>query len=239
MWRWTNWTWATERTGTFRRLADRINDLSDLTGALGLDGPVVTAGHDWGGVISLGWALAHPQHLAGVVLTNTAVHQPSGSAIPPALRLALHPAVHGWGTTTTDAFLRVTHSLAHPPLPADVRAAYMAPYREAHRRTGVGNFVADISVDASHPSFSALTGAAERLRGLKVPALMLWGPVIPSFPTGTSRTSLPGFRMRMCTASKAPAISWRRTGTLPRRSSNGSPETLAPEMLSPPTAHPR
>lgn len=170
-----------ERTGTFRRLADRINDLSDLTGALGLDGPVVTAGHDWGGVISLGWALAHPQHLAGVVLTNTAVHQPSGSAIPPALRLALHPAVHGWGTTTTDAFLRVTHSLAHPPLPADVRAAYMAPYREAHRRTGVGNFVADISVDASHPSFSALTGAAERLRGLKVPALMLWGPRDPIF----------------------------------------------------------
>ena len=36
-----------ERTGTFRRLADRINDLGDLTDALGLDGPVVTAGHDW------------------------------------------------------------------------------------------------------------------------------------------------------------------------------------------------
>lgn len=170
-----------ERTGTFRRLADRINDLSDLTDALGLDGPVVTAGHDWGGVISLGWALAHPQHLAGVVLTNTAVHQPSDSAIPPALRLALHPAVHGWGTTTTDAFLRVTHSLAHPPLPVDVRKAYMAPYREAHRRVGVGNFVADIPVDASHPSFPALTGVAERLRGLKVPALMLWGPRDPVF----------------------------------------------------------
>ena len=43
-----------ERTGTFRRLADRINDLGDLTDALGLDGPVVTVGHDWGGVISLG-----------------------------------------------------------------------------------------------------------------------------------------------------------------------------------------
>ncbi|MFJ5698984.1 alpha/beta fold hydrolase [Arthrobacter sp. NPDC093139] len=170
-----------ERTGTFRGLADRINDLGDLTDALGLDGPVVTAGHDWGGVISLGWALAHPQHLAGVVLTNTAVHQPSDSAIPPALRLALHPAVHGWGTTTTDAFLRVTHSLAHPPLPADVRKAYMAPYREAHRRAGVGNFVADIPVDASHPSFPALTGVAERLRGLKVPALMLWGPRDPVF----------------------------------------------------------
>jgi pimeloyl-ACP methyl ester carboxylesterase len=170
-----------ERTGTFRRLANRINDLGDLTDALGLDGPVVTVGHDWGGVISLGWALAHPQQLAGVVLTNTAVHQPSGSGIPPALRLALHPAVHRWGTTTSDTFLRVTHSLAHPPLPADVRSAFMAPYRGPGRRTGVGNFVADIPADASHPSFPALSGVAEGLRGLEVPALMLWGPRDPIF----------------------------------------------------------
>ncbi|WP_142044023.1 alpha/beta fold hydrolase [Arthrobacter sp. SLBN-100] len=170
-----------ERTGTLRRLADRINDLGDLTDTLGLDGPVVTVGHDWGGVISLGWALAHPQHLAGVVLTNTAVHQPSGSGIPPALRLALHPAVHRWGTTTSDGFLRVTHSLAKPPLPAEIRKAYMAPYRGADRRAGVGNFVADIPVDASHPSFPALSGVAEGLRGLRVPALMLWGPRDPIF----------------------------------------------------------
>ncbi|MDQ0029395.1 acyl-CoA synthetase (AMP-forming)/AMP-acid ligase II/pimeloyl-ACP methyl ester carboxylesterase [Arthrobacter bambusae] len=170
-----------ERSGTFRRLADRVNDLGDLSDALGLDGPVVTVGHDWGGVISLGWALAHPEQLAGVVLTNTAVHQPAGSEIPPALRLALHPVVHRWGTTTSDAFLRVTHSLAHPPLSADIREAYMAPYRGARRRAGVGNFVADIPADASHPSFPELTRIAEGLRRLKVPALMLWGPRDPIF----------------------------------------------------------
>lgn len=169
------------RTGTFRRLADRINDLGDLTAALALDGPVITVGHDWGGVISLGWALAHPQQLAGVVLTNTAVHQPSGSRIPPALRLALHPAVHRWGTTTSDTFLRVTHALAHPPLAAEVRSAYMAPYRGARRRAGVGNFVADIPADPSHPSFPALRQVSEGLRGLKVPALLLWGPRDPIF----------------------------------------------------------
>ena len=170
-----------ERTGTFRRLQDRINDLGDLSDALELQGPVTTVGHDWGGVISLGWALAHQEQLAGVVLTNTAVHQPSGSPIPPALRLALHPAVHRWGTTTSDAFLRVTHSLAHPPLAADVRKAYMAPYRGVQRRAGVGNFVADIPVDATHPSFPALQSIAEGLHGLKVPALMMWGPRDPIF----------------------------------------------------------
>lgn len=170
-----------ERTGTFRRLEDRINDLGDLTAALELDGPVVTVGHDWGGVISLGWALAHQEQLAGVVLTNTAVSQPAGSPIPPALQLALHPAVHRWGTTTSDAFLRVTHSLAHPPLAADIRSAFMAPYRSADRREGVGNFVADIPADPSHPSYPVLNRVAEGLRGLSVPALMLWGPRDPIF----------------------------------------------------------
>ncbi|WP_159734350.1 alpha/beta fold hydrolase [Arthrobacter sp. 9V] len=170
-----------ERTGTFRRLADRINDLGDLTDNLGLEGPVVTVGHDWGGVISMGWALEHPQLLAGAVLTNTAVHHPADTPIPAALRLALHPAVHRWGTTTSDAFLRVTHSLAHPPLQDEVRRAFMAPYRGAGRRAGVGNFVADIPADPTHPSYPTLSKVAEGLRGLEVPALMLWGPRDPIF----------------------------------------------------------
>ena len=54
-----------------------MRDLADLTAALGLDdgpGPVVTLAHDWGGLISSGWALEHPGVHAGTVLTNTAVH---------------------------------------------------------------------------------------------------------------------------------------------------------------------
>ncbi|WP_404320304.1 alpha/beta fold hydrolase [Arthrobacter luteolus] len=168
------------RTGTFRRLADRISDLGDLTDALGITGPVVTVGHDWGGIISLGWALAHRSQLTGVVLTNTAVH-PAGFSLPPALKLALHPAVHGWGTKRTDAFLRVTHSLAQPALQPEIRAAYAAPYRGASRREGVGNFVADIPADETHPSFRALTRVAEGIRKLTVPVLALWGPKDPVF----------------------------------------------------------
>ncbi|MFB0833105.1 alpha/beta fold hydrolase [Arthrobacter halodurans] len=169
-----------ERTGAFRRLGDRITDLGDLTDALGLEGPVVTVGHDWGGAVSLGWALRHRGSLAGVVLTNTAVH-PAGFGLPPALRLALHPAVHGWGTTSTAAFLRVTHALARPRLADDVRAAYLAPYATAARRAGVGNFVADIPAAPGHPSWPALEEVAEGIRGLDVPALLLWGPKDPVF----------------------------------------------------------
>ena len=48
-----------ERPDAPRTIAQRIADLGDLTDALGITGPVVTVGHDWGGIISLGWALAH------------------------------------------------------------------------------------------------------------------------------------------------------------------------------------
>ncbi|GAB3527076.1 alpha/beta fold hydrolase [Arthrobacter monumenti] len=170
-----------DRADRFRRLEDRITDLGDLTDSLQLAGPVITIGHDWGGVISLGWATRHRDQLAGVVLTNTAIHQPANASIPAPLKLVLNPAVHAWGTKSSSAFLRVTHSLAHPPLPKDVEAAYMAPYRRARRREGVGNFVADIPAGPSHPSYPTLEAVAEGVRTLGVPALLLWGPKDPVF----------------------------------------------------------
>ena len=66
-----------ERLTSPRTLPQRVADLGDLTSALGITGPVVTVGHDWGGIISLGWALAHRDQLRGVVLTNTAIAQPA------------------------------------------------------------------------------------------------------------------------------------------------------------------
>ena len=168
------------RTGVFRRLEDRITDLGNLTDELNLTGKVITVGHDWGGIISLGWALKHRSSLAGIILTNTAVH-PAGFNVPPALQLALHPAVHGWGTQTTDAFIRVTHSLATPALAPDVRKAFAAPYRSAARRAGVANFVADIPAESTHPSWRTLNRVAEGIKRLNVPALLLWGPKDPVF----------------------------------------------------------
>ncbi|UZN04207.1 alpha/beta fold hydrolase [Cellulomonas sp. S1-8] len=167
------------RTGTHRTLPRRVRDLADLTDALGLDGPVVTVGHDWGGVVSLGWAVDHPDALAGVVLLNTAVHQPADRPIPLPLRLAL--AAVGPSTVATPAFLETTLALAHPALPDEIKDAYRAPYRTAERRSGIGGFVADIPAGPDHPSADELDRIAEGLRGLDVPALLLWGPRDPVF----------------------------------------------------------
>ncbi|WP_435736181.1 alpha/beta fold hydrolase [Cellulosimicrobium sp. PMB13] len=169
------------RTGEHRALARRVADLGAFTEALGLAGPVVTLGHDWGGVMSLGWAVDHPDLLAGVALLNTAVHQPDDAALPAPLRLALAGPVHRVGTRTTPAFLDTTLALARPRLPAEVAAAYRLPYRAAHDRDGIEGFVADIPVDAAHPSAPELDRVAAGVARLRVPAVLLWGPHDPVF----------------------------------------------------------
>jgi acyl-coenzyme A synthetase/AMP-(fatty) acid ligase/pimeloyl-ACP methyl ester carboxylesterase len=170
-----------ERTGVERGLPQRIADLSALTTALALDGPVVTLGHDWGGVVSMGWAVDHPDQLAAVTMLNTAIHQPADEPIPAPLRLTLARGVLGRATVATTGFIDVTLALARPSLPDTVRAGYRAPYLAADRRGGVGGFVADIPVDQRHLSRPELDRVADGLRELTVPSLMLWGPRDPIF----------------------------------------------------------
>lgn len=169
-----------QRTDVVRGLTQRVADLGALTDALDLTGPVVTLGHDWGGVISLGWALQHQDQLAGIALLNTAVSQ-GPRPIPSPLRVAGAPGVLPATTRATTAFLDTTLALAHPPLSKHVRAAYRAPYRSAERRRAIGDFVADIPVGGGHPSAPALAAIADGLREVDVPALMLWGPRDPIF----------------------------------------------------------
>ncbi|WJL94858.1 alpha/beta fold hydrolase [Microbacterium sp. ET2] len=170
-----------ERTDVPRPLAQRVRDLAALTDTLELTGPVVTLGHDWGGVISLGWAIDHPELLAGVLLLNTAVHHPEGVPIPAPLRVAGARGMLAASTVQTTAFLDTTLALASPALSPEVKAAFRAPYGTAERRRAIGGFVADIPVDSRHESFAELQRIADGVSGLTVPALMLWGPRDPIF----------------------------------------------------------
>ncbi|MBF4567568.1 alpha/beta fold hydrolase [Plantibacter sp. VKM Ac-2880] len=170
-----------ERTELTRTLEQRIADLAAFTETLGLTGPVVTLGHDWGGVISLGWATEHPDVLIGSMLLNTAVHHPDGTPIPAPLRLAGARGMLGAGSVQTTAFLDTTLALAAPPLASEVRDAYRSPYSAPARRRGIGAFVADIPATPEHVSFPRLERLAADVAELRVPALMLWGPRDPIF----------------------------------------------------------
>ena len=176
-----------ERPAEPRRLAQRIADLVSLTEVLGITGstPTFTLAHDWGGPVSLGWAQEVRRRgldLRGVVLTNTAVHQPTTSAPPSLIRLVRSPALLAQACQQTPAFVRGTTALSWPPLPRPVRAAFARPYLSAGRRAAVADFVRDIPFEDDHPSRGALDAVAEGLADLAdLPALMVWGPRDPVF----------------------------------------------------------
>ena len=165
-----------ERSGTLRRLSARVDDLGELTEELGIDGPVVTVAHDWGGPISIGWAQRHLPQVRGVVLMNTAVHQPEGSSAPSVIRLVRSRPLLVNVTVKSAAFIRGALAMSRPrPSPA-VRSGFMAPYRTADRRVAIADFVADIPLTVDHPSASVLDEIAAGMDSLRdVPALLLWG----------------------------------------------------------------
>ena len=170
-----------ERVPGVRRLDDRIDDLDALTDALQVSGPVVTVAHDWGGPISLGWALRHRADLRGVVLTNTAVHQPPGAPAPTLIRLARMRPVLRALTERTPGFVRGTTFLSRG-MPADVIAAYRAPYRDPRSRRAIGDFVADIPLNPGHPSAAVLDAIADEVCTLTdVPVFLAWGSDDPVF----------------------------------------------------------
>lgn len=171
-----------ERTGTVRRLARRIEDLDAVVGALDISGPIITVAHDWGGPISLGWAGRNLDRLAGVVLMNTAVYQPPGSPAPSLIRIARSRPILSTLATRTPGFVVGTLRLARPRLPKEVRAAFRAPYRSAERRRAVAMFVADIPLEPDHPSMPALEAVQAGIELMTdLPALLLWGGSDPVF----------------------------------------------------------
>ncbi|MBB3666954.1 alpha/beta fold hydrolase [Garicola koreensis] len=168
---------------SYRGMEQRLNDLDGLMDALDveIDKPLVTLGHDWGGVISLAWAVRHRNLVQAAMSLNTAVDHPHAEPVPTALRAAMTPGVLAGSTVLTDAFLRVTLSLAEGGLEPEVAAAYRAPYVSRLGRGGIGGFVADIPAAAEHPSREALERASSGLQQWEKPTLLVWGPKDPVF----------------------------------------------------------
>ena len=69
----------------------------------------------------------------------------------------------------------------HGRIPRAARAGYLWPYRSPESRSAIADFVADIPMTPSHPSYAALAGVASRLEELDVPVLLAWGERDPVF----------------------------------------------------------
>lgn len=149
------------------------------TTATTTDHPIVTIGHDWGGVLSLGWAARNADLVSAAISLNTAVHQPEDSPIPAPLRATLAGPMLPTATVVTDGFLRVTLSLGD--LDPTAKSAFRAPYETAALRHGIGGFVADIPVDDKHASDPELQRIGADIAAFDHPALLVWGPKDPVF----------------------------------------------------------
>lgn len=180
---------ARDASGGIRRLQQRIDDLGEIVQALDVQGPVVVIAHDWGGPVALGWVqgvLAEPDSrrlsysISGVVLTNTAVHQPEHRTSPRVIAATRLPWVLGTMTRRTQGFVRATTMISRVD-PATARA-FRAPYRTSAERTSIEGFVADIPLEPDHPSRITLDRIATEMDRLHpVPTLLVWGMRDPVF----------------------------------------------------------
>jgi haloalkane dehalogenase len=161
------------------RLARRIADLTALLDALGRPAPLTLVLHDWGGMIGMAWAAAHPERVGRLVIFNTAAFRPPpGKRLPWQLRLlrgapslAL-PAIIG-----LNLFARGACRLcpAHP-LPEAVRRGYLAPYDRPRHRWATLRFVQEIPFGPRDRNWALVTGVERRLPALAhLPVAIFWG----------------------------------------------------------------
>lgn len=164
-----------------RRFARRVDDLGDIIAALGVDGPVITAAHDWGGPISLGWVLANRDRVAGVVLCNTGVAVPAGRRAPWVIRLAATGPITGLVGRRTRMFVDGTLRLSGARISKIAREGYRAPYRAPKFRRAIADFVADVPFSATAASAAPIAAVADGIRELTMPVLLAWGSKDPVF----------------------------------------------------------
>ena len=169
-----------ERVGT-RRYRDRVADLHDFLDALSIRGPVWLVAQDWGGAIAMGFAVASPERVAGMVLSNTGIAIPQNRRAPLLIKISASVGIHRLITRTTSLFVRGTPFLPGIGLKREQRQALAAPYVRASLRGGVSGFVADVPFGEKHPSAHDISIVAERLRHLTVPVRLVWGSRDPVF----------------------------------------------------------
>ena len=160
------------------RLRSRVADFSALMDHLDL-ARVTLVVHDWGGMIAMAWAVANPQRVARIVVTNTAGFFPPGQKRIPLrlwiirnLSVLARPAVL-WG----NLFARgAIHMAPRKRLPAEVRKGLLAPYNCPANRIATLRFVQDIPLAPDDPGFDIVDRVSRNLDRLAhLPMLILWG----------------------------------------------------------------
>jgi cis-3-alkyl-4-acyloxetan-2-one decarboxylase len=156
-------------------LSDRIDHATALIRQLRLQN-VTILGHDWGGAIATGVAQELPGIVTRIVLLNTGAFR--CPTIPWRIAVCRWPVLGPLGVRGMNLFLRAAFLMGlerRDRITPLVRAGYLAPYGSWSERVAIQNFVNDIPMDASHPSYATLEKIELRLSSMTIPKLLIWG----------------------------------------------------------------
>jgi pimeloyl-ACP methyl ester carboxylesterase len=169
------------------RVPRHVRRLDALLESLDLHDAVVVP-DDWGGPISLSWAVAHPERVSGLFILNTYAHAPRGKIkLPLPLRLFRTPGVGEVLVKGLHLFVRVfvfrVGVVHRDRLTPEIRRAYLVPHPSWSSRTAVLVFPREIPTSGNGP-VAELTARLER--GLEQhfrakPVRIMWGMRDPAF----------------------------------------------------------
>lgn len=158
------------------RLAQHVNNLARFVARLGLE-DITLLGHDWGGPIGLGAALADTRRYRRFALLNTAAFR--SRHMPWRIRLCRLPLLGRVAVQGFNGFARAALRMAvcrRERMTGAVRAGILAPYDTWAHRQAIYRFVTDIPTSPRHPSYATLLGIEEGLPRLAGhPWLLVWG----------------------------------------------------------------
>ena len=157
-------------------LQNHIDNLCVLVDQLDLKNVTLMA-HDWGGAIGLGALLARKERFKKIVLFNTAAFAPP--YIPFRIRVCRWPLVGKLGVQGLNMFAKAATFMATEQkggLPKPIAAGMLAPYDNWNNRVAIYNFVKDIPLSKSHPTWAVLERIESGLASVADwPIMMAWG----------------------------------------------------------------
>ena len=161
------------------RLRNRVDDLEAFLNRLGVTADITLILHDWGGMIGMTYAVAHPERIRRIVLLNTAAFLPPGEKpLPLPLRLARNTGFIATGLILgCNLFARgAVWTASHRGLSRPVKKGLVAPYNTWRNRIATLKFVRDIPMNRTDPSYPLVREVDDGLHRLKDrPMLICWG----------------------------------------------------------------
>ena len=160
-------------------LQSRVDDLERLLDHTGVTGNVTLLVQDWGGMIGLSYAARHPGRVKRIIATNTGCGPlPASKPFPWSLRLGRNTRLGEWLILRHNAFCRLAAEwcVTRRPLPADVKAMYLAPHDTPAHRLSVSKFVQTIPLSPADAGWDIVTHTAAAMKQFAAtPTLLLWG----------------------------------------------------------------